>query len=100
MQLTTPKGNFIEKIIRDNNGRLVRATFCVYENLGRVRAHLLNITYIEEKLSLENKILFLAGKTTKNDFVEKIYLFQKTVSPYFNSDLLFSLGSKPRAPTI
>lgn len=100
MQLTTPKGKFIEKIIRDKNGKLVRASFCVYECNGRARAHLLSAVLIDEHIAIANKVYSLAGLISKKIFGEKIIFDGKIASPYFNSNLLYSSGSKPRAPTI
>ena len=61
MQLIPTKSSFIEKIIRDQSGQLVRATFCVYECGGRIKARLVSATVIEENQTLENKTLFLSG---------------------------------------
>lgn len=100
MQLTTPKGKFIEKIIRDKNGRLVRASFCVYECNGRARAHLLNAEYINENRKIDDRKILLDLPTLGVRKYAKILFDCKIASPYFNSDLLYSSGSKPRAPTI
>lgn len=93
MQITTPRGDFIEKILRDTNGRLVKATFCVYEEAGRVKARLLNFVYIDD-----DNVLSLAS------YKQEIYSFienedrEKILSPYFDFDILTFFGSKPRAP--
>ena len=99
MQLTTPKGKFIEKIIRDKNGRLVRASFCVYECNGRARAHLLSAVLIDEHVAIANKVHSLASLVVEKSFGTKIVFQGKIASPYFSSSLLYSSGSKPRAPT-
>lgn len=99
MQLTTPKGKFIEKIIRDKNGKLVRASFCVYECNGRARAHLLNAEYINENRKIDNGKILLDFTTHSIEKYELVFSKNKIASPYFNSNLLYSSGSKPRAPT-
>ncbi len=98
-QVTLSKSNYIEKILRDADGRLVRATFCVYENGGRIKARLVSAVYIEENIATENKIPLLNFTTLSVVKYQKASLGGKITSPYFNSSLLYSLGSKPRAPT-
>jgi hypothetical protein len=99
MQITRPRGEYIEKIVRDAGGRLVRLSFCVFENGGHVRARLLNAVYLEEKTEIENKVLFLGSWTPSVHRYSKSVFVSKITSPYFNSNLLNFLGSKPRAPT-
>ena len=96
MQIVQAKGNIVEKIIRDKDGRLVRAQFYVYENAGRMKARLLDIEYIQ---TLKNTVFNLPGfikeKTARivNSFDK---LFQ---SPQFTLETIYTNGSKPRAPT-
>jgi len=98
MQITTPRGNLIEKVLRDKDGKLVRATFCVYEESGRFKARLLNFVYLDE--SLENKeVLCLEVLKTNFDFQVEKNLDHKIISPYFDFNILSFLGSKPRAPS-
>lgn len=99
MQITRPRGEYIEKIVRDSNGRLVRLSFCVYENGGHIRARLLNAVYLVES-SIENKTIFLGLWTPSVHRYSKPVFAGKITSPYFNSNLLNFLGSKPRAPTV
>ena len=99
MQITRPRGEYVEKIVRDGNGRLVRLSFCVYENGGHVKARLLNAVYLEEKTGIENKTVFLSSPRTVLGEYEITVSYRKITSPYFNSNLLNFLGSKPRAPT-
>ena len=99
MQITKSRGEYIEKIVRDGNGRLVRLSFCVYENGGHVRARLLNATYLPENQKIEDKVLFLSGNKQQKNYGTEIIFKNKTVSPYFNFDILHFSGSKPRAPT-
>ncbi len=98
-QLTTPRGKFIEKIVRDANGRLVRATFCVYENGGRIKARLVSSVVIETDVFTSNFVPTLCGTIQKNIFSTKISSESQISSPYFDLNLLYSSGSKPRAPT-
>ena len=98
-QITPSKSNFIEKILRDNQGRLVHATFCVYENGGHIKARLVGVVYLDEKSIISNKILFLNFSSPGEEKYQEVVFENKTLSPYFDSNLLYSVGSKPRAPT-
>ena|ERR1700733_7437109 len=95
MQIVSHKGNIVEKILRDKQGRLVRARFYVYENAGRIKARLLEATVIAE---LVGKTLSLFAPTQKNSG-QKIFFSKSFVSPYFTKNVLTFLGNKPRAPT-
>ena len=101
MQIVSSKQNIIEKIIRDKEGRLVRATFCVYENGGRIKAKLVDYVYITAG-AICGKVLSLGGNMSRTVLDTKSLSFNsKIVSPFFSLDsLLYSTGSKPRAPTI
>lgn len=98
MQLTRSKSNFIERVCRDANGNLVRATFCVYECRGHFKARLVKVVYLEEKLQISGRNLSLAGFQTQRTFNTKIEFSGKKVSPFISFDI-YSFGSKPRAPT-
>jgi hypothetical protein len=89
----------IEKIIRDKQGRLVLATFCVYEQFGRVKARLVSATYLDENVALENKTFALSGFTVKQPLVTEVIRHARIISPYFNILSLDLSGTKPRAPT-
>ena len=95
MQIVSHKGNIVEKILRDKEGRLVRAKFYVYESAGRIKARLLEATLIAE---LAGQVLSLFAPL-KNKTGQKISFSKSLVSPYFNKDVLTFLGSKPLAPT-
>jgi len=97
-QLSRPRGEYVERIIRDKNGQLVRATFCVYECNGHIKARLLNAEFLTETLS--NKKVIAIDGIAKKEFREIIDEIGKTISPYFTFDTLYFSGSKPRAPTI
>lgn len=96
MQIIQSQSNIVEKVLRDKEGRLVRARFQVYEVAGRVKARLLDFSYIE---SLKGTVLSLSNYINKKAvcFVQS---FNKTfVSPFFPTKALAFTGSKPRAPT-
>jgi hypothetical protein len=96
MQITKSQHNIVEKILRDKEGRLVRARFSVYENAGRIKARLLDFTYIE---ALKSAVLKIVG-FTKEKAQETISFFETNyTSPLFSLTLNFT-GSKPRAPTL
>lgn len=98
MQLTRSKSNIVEKVCRDANGRLVCATFCVYESGQHIKARLVKVVYLEEKLQISSRNLSLAGFQTQKTFNTKIEFGGKKVSPFISFDI-YSFGSKPRAPT-
>lgn len=97
MQIIQSKSNIVEKILRDKEGRLVRARFQVYEVAGRVKARLIDFTYIE---ALKNAIFSLSGFIQKES-AQFVQAFDKTfISPFFPTTALAFSGSKPRAPTL
>src|SRR3989344_5824657 len=96
-QLGKPIGNYIERIVRDKNGQLVRATFCVYECNGHIKARLINAEIIKEVLP-KSKIPVLSGETAKKVFLG-LEFDVKLVSTYFSLNTLYFSGSKHRAPT-
>ena len=98
MQIIKSQGNIVEKIIRDKRGKLVLAKFFVYESAGRVKARLLEFTYIEQ-LALKAAQIFLPFyNKIKSDlatfFAKKTPAFQ-----FVKIDSIDFSGSKPRAPT-
>ncbi len=95
MQIVQNKNQVIEKILRDKEGRLVRATFAVFEQNGRIKARLLHAVAIVEEVV---ETLFLSAGFSSKKVYSKLLSYEAIVSPYFNSVLYFS-GSKPRAPT-
>jgi hypothetical protein len=98
MQLVLSKSNYVEKILHDKDGRLVRATFCVYENGGRIKARLVDVVYLDEYQGLDSKTSELFGFVAKQKIENVCDSVFDIVSPYFSNILYFS-GSKPRAPT-
>lgn len=96
----SPQKNIVERIFRDKEGRLVKATFYVYESGGHFKARLVKVEFIKEVLVLENKIFSLPGYVSQfPKYTEKISINGNIVSPYFNNNLLYFSGSKPRAPS-
>ncbi len=98
MNLIQSKNQYIEKIIRDKEGRLVRATFSVYENGGRIKAKLVDYVYITVG-AIPGKVLSLVGFNFKKTSADKTTFTGITKSPYFNKESIYFSGSKPRAPT-
>ncbi|MFZ2715604.1 MAG: hypothetical protein WAZ44_00005, partial [Minisyncoccia bacterium] len=49
MKIVQSNNQYFDKILRDKEGKLVRATFCVYESSGRIKARLISLSYLEEK---------------------------------------------------
>ena len=98
MQIVQSKSNIVEKVLRDKEGRLIRARFFVYENAGRIKARLLDFVYLEEKV-IKAGIQALCG-FIKKTFSPRKDLGGKLVVPlYFASEILYSSGTKARAPT-
>jgi len=100
MQITQSKQNIVEKILRDREGKLVRARFYVYERNGRIKAQLLDFVYVAEQVLLNSAIFALQGikevRRNLSDFSKKIV----SNSLNFKKEVLNFTGSKPRAPTI
>jgi hypothetical protein len=93
MQIVKSQSHIAERVLRDKEGKLVRARFYIYENAGRVKARLIDIVYIAE-----NVILKISG------FVKKVSEKFSSISiqnqtPVLVPQTIYSSGSKPRAPT-
>ena len=98
MQLVSQKGNIVEKVLRDKEGRLVRANFYIYESAGRIKARLIDFVYLDEKNIDKSEVVALIGYTKENSYFTEV--FEKSfISPFVNSETIYSSGSKPRAPT-
>ena len=98
MQIVRSQQNIIEKVLRDKEGRLVRARFVVYENAGRVKARLIDVRYIDERDIENNSELLLVG--IKKEKILSIEFFGSNLVSYFLPQIsIYSIGSKPRAPT-
>ena len=98
MQIIKSQHNIVEKVLRDKNGRLLRARFSVYESAGRIKARLIDFSYIETK-EIAGKILAILGIKKEEKSSSKILFGRSIFSPFVASEILYSTGSKPRAPT-
>ncbi|HEY4505404.1 MAG TPA: hypothetical protein VJG67_01820 [Candidatus Paceibacterota bacterium] len=96
MQIIQSKGNIVEKVLRDKEGRLIRARFYVYENAGRIKARLIDFTYVYELVG--------RGVSALSGFIKKIIVWTRALNqPVFSQFVFKSIymsGSKPRAPTL
>ena len=99
MQIVESKGNIVEKILRDRDGKLVRAKFYVYESAGRVKARLVAVTYLEEKSGISAPAFSLPGHKKGKLLWSEFFGENDIVPSFITSDILYSSGSKPRAPT-
>ncbi len=102
MKIVQSNNQYFDKILRDKEGKLVRATFCVYESAGRVKARLINLTYLEER-AITGKTSSLSSLMSKTVFDTQLGSSASKLivsSPYFSKLTLYFNGSKPRAPTI
>lgn len=99
MLITSPIGTTFERTFRDHLGRLVVATFFVYETEGRVKARLVEARVVEESLALPQGIFALVGECLRAAVVlaEKV-LGEVIALP--QREVLYFAGSKPRAPTL
>jgi hypothetical protein len=97
-QIIQSQGNIVEKVLRDKEGKLIRARFFVYENGGRIKARLLDFVYvtINELPGKVSALLGIVSRKIKNVFSVLNFEFST-----FNLELsdIYSIGSKPRAPT-
>lgn len=99
MQVIKSQGNIVEKVLRDKEGKLIRARFFVYENGGRIKARLLDFVYLTEQILLKGKELLLSiFKKDKLETAFKFFAFSLKTKNY-RLATVYSLGSKPRAPT-
>ena len=99
MQIVSQKGNAIEKVLRDKEGRLVRATFYIYESAGRIKARLIDFKYLNEEEFDNSSNFALSGYEKEQKYFTKV--FEKAlISPYITSENIYFSGSKPRAPTL
>ncbi len=97
MQIVSSKSNIVEKVFRDKEGRLVRARFTVYENAGRIKARLLDFSYIETlKGTVASLVSFVKEKV--KILVQVLEFSFETPTLAFQT--IYTSGSKPRAPTL
>lgn len=98
-QVVKSKSNIVEKVILDKEGRLVCATFQVYENAGRIKARLIDFVYITAG-AISGKVAGILGSVQKTDVAVR-KLSQSLLSPtFYLLSSIYSTGSKPRAPSL
>jgi hypothetical protein len=98
MQIVHSKNNIVEKVLRDKEGRLVRARFTVYENAGRIKARLLDFVYLDIK-ELTGKVLAIASKI-KEAVLKINFTYQTPTFAFVKIENLEANGTKARAPTL
>ncbi len=95
MQIVKSNSQYIEKVLKDKNGNLVRARFWIYENSGRLKAKLVDFEYLDDP----NRVILLRDvEKDYINFLENEVKFSLN-NPYIVLVGIYSLGSKPRAPT-
>ncbi len=99
MNLIKSQGNIVEKVLRDKDGKLIRARFFVYENNGRIRARLLDFVYLSEQALLNGANFILSGFATAKAIFKKIKFLTFYTSKLVPQEIIYTSGSKPRAPT-
>jgi hypothetical protein len=102
MYLKPLQENYIEKVVRDPAGRLVRVTFYVYEQNGRIKGRIVDTVVLEEFPSaFENAVLALPPHADGGSVPCKLSSKpHSVVSPYVDTSLLYTLGVQPRAPAV
>ncbi len=98
-QLTSQHGNFVEQILRDAQGQLVRVTFYVYQSGDRVRARVVQAVVLEVA-TFKARILTLGGKISEKTASLQTHFAHGIVSQYFNFLSIYISGSQPRAPSL
>src|SRR5690242_13543700 len=87
------QSNIFEKVFLDKEGRLVRATFEVYEINGTLKARLLNFVY-ETVAAISGQVLklsnFVKSEISKLSFILKV-LFNPSL---YSLVTIYSTGSK------
>jgi hypothetical protein len=99
MNLIKSQSNIVEKVLRDKDGKLIRARFFVYENGGRIKARLLDFVYLTEQALLNGTKLLLSASSKSLEKVFKLFR-HFFYSIFIIRYSIFNLGSKPRAPTL
>ncbi|MEQ1500020.1 MAG: hypothetical protein ABL917_01455 [Parcubacteria group bacterium] len=99
MNLTRSQSNIVEKVIRDKDGKLIRARFFVYENGGRIKARLLDFVYLAEQVLLNGTNLFLSTFSKTKTIISKFSDVKKYTFAFKTLNTIYFSGSKPRAPT-
>jgi hypothetical protein len=99
MNLTRSQSNIVEKVLRDKEGKLIRARFFVYVDGGRIKARLLDFVYLAEQVLLQG-VNFLLSVSSKTKAIVTKFASSKTyTTPFTIVNTIYFSGSKPRAPT-
>jgi hypothetical protein len=96
-QIIHSNGNIVEKVLRDKEGKLIRARFFVYENGGRIKARLLDFVYLTEQILLKGKELLLSIVSKTSTTVSNFFVL-KVVTRNYKLATVYAIGSKPRGP--
>lgn len=100
MNLTRSQSNIVEKVLRDKEGKLIRARFFVYVDGGRIKARLLDFVYLAEQVLLQSAN-FLLSVASKTKAIVTKFSSVKTYTNHFTIlNTIYFSGSKPRAPTL
>lgn len=99
MNIIQSQGNIVEKVLRDKEGKLIRARFFVYENGGRIKARLLDFVYLAEQTLLNGANFLLSTLSKTKTIVTKFSSVKTYTTPFSILDIISFSGSKPRAPT-
>ncbi len=100
MNITRSQGNIVEKVLRDKEGKLIRARFFVYENGGRIKARLLDFVYLAEQTLIQSANFLLSTLSKNKAIVTKFSSAKTYTTPFSILDVISFSGSKPRAPTL
>lgn len=102
MQITHSQGQYIEREMRTPQGVLVRATFFVYQNAGRMRARLVSITPLAAATKIVKKagsFLALPGISIKIVILPLISSVFKSVSDITRDTVALVISQPTRAPS-
>ena len=100
MQIAKSQSNIVEKVLRDKEGKLIRARFFVYENGGRIKARLLDFVYLAEQTLIQSANFLLSSLSKTKTIVTKFSSVKNYTTPFFFFFIISISGSKPRAPTL
>ena len=97
--LTTPRSQFVEKIITSPQGIDFRVVFLVYEENGAIKGKIVSATPVSSSVSLGHiEVISLPGHIFSQvfEFVRSTFT-KEIVSPY--TDLSFFVSQPTRAPS-
>lgn len=100
MQVIKSQGNIVEKVLRDREGKIIRARFFVYENGGRIKARLLDFVYLAEQVLIQSANFLLSTVSKTKTLITKFSSVKVFTTPFTILNTIYFSGSKPRAPTL